>query len=93
MLTIDALLCVSLVGLLATAHPTNWLLAAVCAFLATSPDFLHFNHFYKVHLKLPWKPNIYSRFASRIQWFEHPSGAVVEVAWFGGMIFLLASYI
>ena len=38
------------------------------------------------------KPNAYTRFASNIQWFEHPIGAVVEVAWLIALIILIVPF-
>lgn len=81
-LGIDAFVCVLLVSLLAITQPRDWLIAAVCAFLATSPDLFWINRYLHVLRKKPWKPGLHSRFASRIQWFERPIGAVVEIAWF-----------
>lgn len=93
LLIIDGLLCISLVAFLAIKHPVHWQLAAVCAFIATSPDLMHLNHFYRAHRSEPWKPNLYNRFASKIQWFERPIGAFVEVAWAACMLVGLSIFV
>lgn len=91
LLVVDTLLCVWLVVLLFIVHPWNWLSAAMCAFIATAPDLLWFGK-YRSRLKnRQQKPNLFMRFAKNIQWFERPSGAVVEVVWFVGFASILAS--
>ena len=77
----DAALCFVLVTILAVLQPQNWLLAAVCAFLATAPDFGWINKFRKARQNKPWRPNRYSRFARDIQWFQRPIGWTVEAIW------------
>ncbi|HEY5152520.1 MAG TPA: hypothetical protein VII55_00950 [Candidatus Saccharimonadales bacterium] len=85
----DAFLCFLLVCILALMRPEHWLLAAVCALAAASPDFLSINRYWKTRRGLKWKPGRYVKFASGIQWFERPIGAVVEIAWFIGAVVLL----
>ena len=77
----DAALCFVLVAILAVLQPQNWLLAAVCAFLASAPDFGWINKFRKARQNKPWRPNRYSRFARDIQWFQRPIGWTVEAIW------------
>lgn len=89
LLYLDVILCLSLVIVLAVRGPKDWLLAAVCAFLAASPDFLWLPRYLKRHQK-PTSLKGFSQFASRIQWFQRPIGAVVEVAWFISGLILLA---
>ncbi len=81
-LIVDASLCILLVLCLAVFRPDHWLLASVCAFVATSPDLLWINKYLKIRRGQHWKRNAYEKFAGDIQWFERPIGAVVEVAWF-----------
>ena len=93
-LVFDALLCVALVGLLAFNHPVHWLLASICAFLATSPDFLWLKRFIYAgkHRRNPAKlSRIEVLLGDKgIQWFQRPIGAVVEVVWtVASVIFLL----
>ena len=88
-LYIDAALCFILVIVLAASNPVNWLLAAVCAFLAAAPDFLSVNRYVSTLRKREWKPSLYSKFATGIQWFERPIGGVVEIIWFVGAVILL----
>ena len=91
-LVTDALLCVLLVALLAVSHPINWLIAAICAFVATSPDFMWVKDFVRAHKGLP--RNLHKRAAvvrlhAHVQWFQRPIGAVVEIAWCAGAIMVL----
>lgn len=88
----DASLCVALVGVLAFFQPEHWFLAAVCAFLATSPDLFWINRFLKARAGRHWKPGVYSKFARNIQWFQKPIGAVVEVAWFVAALTILIPF-
>lgn len=92
-LIVEAVLCFILVVVLALARPEHWLLAAVCAFAAASPDFLWIPRYLTTRSGRKWRPNLFSRFAVRIQWFQRPSGAVVEAAWFIGCIVLLVPFL
>jgi hypothetical protein len=93
MLIIDASLCVVLVIVLAITQPHDWFLASICAFLATSPDLVWINHFRLVKADKPWHPNLFSRFAAKIQWFERPSGAIIEAVWCIAGLTILANYL
>lgn len=90
----DAALCLLLVMLLALRRPRHWLLAAVCAFVATLPDFASLGQYLRItRAKKSWKPGRYVAFATGIQWFERPIGAAVETAWFAAGIVILAPYL
>lgn len=92
---LGALLCALIVLILAIAHPTHWILAAVCAFTATTPDLLFIPRYVHV-LKTgrdPVNRNWFWRFHNRIQWFQEPIGGLVEVAWAVGIIILLLPFI
>jgi hypothetical protein len=91
-LVTEALLCLSIVLILASVQPLHWQLAAICAFVAAAPDLISFNRYITVRRGRIWKSSAYSRFAGNIQWFEHPIGAVVEVAWFVGMLILIRPF-
>lgn len=93
LLIVDALLCVTLVGVLAFKHPVHWLLAAVCAFAATAPDMLNIGIFRQAITKQKIKDNWYHRWNLKWQWFQRPIGWVVEVAWFAGTAVLLAQFL
>ncbi len=96
MLLSDASLCVILVIILAYRHPVHWLLAAVCAFVATSPDLYWLPKFlYGLrHHREPKKTALDRWLGSEgIQWFQKPIGGLVEVAWFVGGISLLAAFV
>lgn len=88
-LVVEAAICALLVLILAVTRPDHWLLASFCAFLATSPDLFWINSYVKIRAGKPWRPNLYSRFAKRIQWFAKPIGAIFEVVWFAGMVTLI----
>lgn len=92
-LILDASLCFLLVAILFMIQPSNWLLAAICAFLAASPDFGWINRFIKAKSGKTWKPNLYSKFAINIQWFQRPVGAVVEAAWFIASVIIIVPFL
>lgn len=95
LLIVDALLCFVVVAILALRRPEHWLLAEICAFLAASPDLFSAPRLKRlfrggnpdVNLKNP-----FLRFHSKIQWFERPPGLIVEIAWLGGLLCLLAPF-
>jgi hypothetical protein len=89
LLFLDFCLCVLLVVILALYKPQFWILAAVCAFVATSPDLFSINRYRSARRGTTSKPGSYIKFAHGIQWFERPIGAVVEVAWFIAMLIIL----
>lgn len=89
----DALLCIVLVGLMAITAPAGWLLAVVCAFVATSPDLLWIRKFMLRQQRKPFHETGLERFLVKIQWFEKPSGLIVELAWATGTIVLLSAFI
>ncbi len=92
-LVAEASLCALLVACLAIFQPQHWFLAAVCAFLATSPDLLQINKYLKMRRGQHWKRSAFARFAGGIQWFERPIGAVVEVAWFVAAIIIIIPFL
>jgi hypothetical protein len=91
MLMTDAALCFILVLCLAITHTDRWWIVALGAFLAASPDLFLINlyRYAKQNRLKDWHPNMYTRFAGAIQWFERPIGAVVEAAWFVAAVFVL----
>ena len=90
LLIADTILCFLLVLIIFIIRPINWPLAIVCAFIAASPDLFSLNRYLKARHKLPWKPSIYSCLAIRIQWFEKPSGIIVEAVYFVAALSCLA---
>lgn len=89
-LILDAGLCFLVVVMLALFRPSHWVNAAACAFLAALPDAFSFMRFRHIRNNEPHIPNRYERFASKIQWFERPIGAVVEITWFFAAVALFA---
>ncbi|HSX23855.1 MAG TPA: hypothetical protein VLE74_02030 [Candidatus Saccharimonadales bacterium] len=91
----DASLCFLLVVILLVAQPVGWIAAVVCAFVATSPDFMWVGEFLGAQNgKKPKKPTYaLARFHNWVQWFERPVGWVVEAAWAIGATMLLAKLI
>lgn len=90
----DALLCFVLVAILAGMHPVNWLLAAICAFAAASPDFLWIPRYINRNRnQKPVKLTGFNKFAFKIQWFQRPIGSVVEAAWFVASITVLMPFL
>lgn len=90
---IDALLCLSVVLALYTRQPNHWLVAAFCAFLATTPDMWSIRFFIRYNKGEAYKPGRIRRFSQAIQWFERPIGALVEVAWFAGSVLLFSQFL
>lgn len=95
LLVADAAGCLIIVASLAIFQPQFWLLAAVCAFLAASPDFMWINKFRKAQRGQPDKESSawLLRFHAGIQWYEKPSGAFFELLWATGAIILLKHFI
>lgn len=89
-LIVEAILCFLIVIVVLVIRPEYWLLAVICAFAAASPDLFSYNRYRTIRAGKIYKPNAYSKFASSIQWFERPIGAVVEIFWALGAIFILA---
>ena len=86
----EFIVCVTIVVVLRVQSPSFWLVPAVCAFIATSPDLISYRRFSATRKNKVFKPNMYERFAGDIQWFEKPIGAVVEVVWAISAITMLA---
>lgn len=96
MLVIEAVVCALIVSFLALRHPAHWLLAAICAFLATSPDFMWIQSFRRAQTGRATAvvtPSLLLRFHAAIQWFERPIGAVFELAWAMAAVALIKLYI
>lgn len=83
MVIVDALVCLVLVAVLAVTQPQHWLLAAVCAFAATSPDLMWIKKYRQAQKgEATTRPQpALLRFHAAIQWFERPIGIVFEVFW------------
>ena len=92
-LAVEAGLCFLLVVGLASFQPQHWLLAAICAFAAAAPDLLSINKYLAFRRGRRWQPGRYVRFASNIQWFERPIGAVVEIAWFVAALVIIIPFL
>lgn len=89
-LVAEVILCAIIVIIFAYVRPLHWQLAVLCAFVAAAPDLASYERFKKARQHRLYKPGAYVRFASKIQWFERPIGAVVEIAWFiAGIVILL----
>lgn len=97
LLVTDAGLCILLVALLALRHPAHWLLAAICAFVATSPDLLWFPRFVaaqRPHQKRAPESKLSRLLGSNgIQWFQRPIGAAVEAFWLLAGLSLLVAFV
>lgn len=95
LLAAEAGICFLIVAVLFLLKPEHWLLGAVCAFVATSPDFMWVKSY--LHAKQGLGPVKHTsavlRFHAWIQWFERPIGIVFEVAWAVLALILLKVYI
>lgn len=89
----EAGLCFAIVLGLTVLRPEHWLLAAICAFAAAAPDLLSVNKYLAMRRGKQWKPGRYIKFANGIQWFARPIGAVVEVAWFIGVLIVIIPFL
>src|SRR5580698_2100335 len=58
LLVVDFVLCVALVVILALSRPKHWLLAAVCAFLAASPDLFSAPRMLRFRRQADPRPNL-----------------------------------
>jgi hypothetical protein len=92
LLKADVILCAALVSIIMVVRPRNWILAIVCATLAAGVDFMHIPRYLKsIKTGTVAKPTtLVGRFHSRIQWFERPPGAVVEIVWATAAIVVLS---
>jgi hypothetical protein len=88
-LLLDFAGCVVLVMILAMLRPEYWLLASICAFVATSPDLLWIRKFVLLRKGKQFERNLLEAFLGNIQWFQRPIGALVEAVWFVGAVVLL----
>jgi membrane-bound metal-dependent hydrolase YbcI (DUF457 family) len=89
----EAAICFLIVLGLVLIRPEHWLLAAICAFLAAAPDLISIDKFMAFRRGKKWQPSIYNKFAGGIQWFERPSGAVVEIAWFVAVVSIILPFL
>ena len=94
-LLIGALLCLALVLLLAWRRPEHWVVAAICAFLATSPDLFWIPRYRRARKgkTMPPTRNIFLRFHSWVQWKTGPKLVWLETAWFVSASVLLWHYL
>ena len=90
-LIIDIALCIILAISLSIIRPINWQMGIFCAFIASSPDLMWVKMFIaaRARHRLPKIKDSLSTLHSKIQWFQRPIGAFVEVAWFASAIFFL----
>ncbi len=89
-LIIQALLCFILVLGIFLQKPTNYINSIICAFAATSPDFLWLRKYILINRHKKFVPSSLEKYLSEIQWFEKPIGAYSELFWaIGGLIILL----
>lgn len=86
-----AVLCFLLVVVLALTHPKDWFLAAVCAFLAASPDLFWFPKFlHEVRTGTDKPPQLWLlRFHAWIQWKTSPKLWWTEALWTIGCLAIL----
>lgn len=94
LLITEATLCFMLVLVLAITQTKYWLVAAVSAFVATSPDLYSIPRFLKVNglSNKPVDMNWFRRFHDGIQ-TEKVWGAVIEAVWLVGALYILINYL
>lgn len=95
LLVVDVCFCIGLVLILSSARPAHWLVAALCAFVATSPDLFWVKQFLTAVRRNHFVPGkaLFLRFHDFVQWFQRPIGWVVECAWFAGAVVLLLGFL
>jgi hypothetical protein len=80
-LTMDAALCILLVLLLGLSRSEGWIVAALCAFVATSPDVMWLPDFLRARQGKSERTianrNAIVRFHSLVQWYQKPPGAII----------------
>lgn len=84
-LTIDALLCLTVLGFAVTLFPDKWLIISIGTFFATLPDFLWLLY----HKWQPWF-DTFLNWAEWIQWGERPYGWIFDA--FYGLIMVFVLY-
>ncbi|HEX4662227.1 MAG TPA: hypothetical protein VH144_01300 [Candidatus Saccharimonadales bacterium] len=83
LLVVDAILCTTFLAVSIWLFPSLWWLLALCAFMATLPDWLWILHF-GFGVK-----NWFFTFHKKIQWRERPWGVYVEIPFMIGMCLLI----
>lgn len=86
-LLIDAILCYFLVVWLFVGSRDGWVVPAVAAFLATSPDFMWVGHWRQGLHEEKKMSNWLMKFHSTVQWSQTPRGGFIEVVW--SVVFVL----
>jgi hypothetical protein len=89
----EAFVCFVLVCILTLKQPVHWQIGALCAFLAAAPDLISIRRWLTIKADKKFRPNVYERFATGIQWFEKPVGAAVELVWALGCVLILAKLV
>ena len=91
-LAAEAGACAAIVLALYFFQPQYWLLAAFCAFVAASPDFMWVGEFIAAQKRatIPARKHAIVRLHSAVQWYQKEPGLIVEVAWAAGMLLVLA---
>jgi len=86
--------CALIVAVLAAARPAHWLLAAICAFVAASPDLFWAPRFLYVRRTGKDRPlNAFLRFHAGLQWLTGPRLIWVEAVWFVVFAGLLVAHL
>ena len=95
-LVFDIILCLVLAIIIFIVRPAYWWLAILCAFLATSPDFMWFRGYNDLRRgKTPrpvTKRHVVVTLHEKVQWFQKPVGVIVEIVWAvltGGCLYFL----
>jgi len=95
LLPFDALVALLVLLAIFIVKPEHWLVLEAAGILCASPDLWSAARFWRflkkgaTHINNDW----FARFHSKIQWGERLWGAWVELVWFGGMAFLLITYL
>jgi hypothetical protein len=94
-LVIGAALCALLVLILALTRPHYWIVAAVCAFLATSPDLAWIPWFLRTRRTgdASFPKGWFFWLHAKVQWKTGPKLLWVEIVWFAVFSGLVWQYL
>lgn len=92
-LAAEAGVCAAIVLSLVVLQPQNWFWAALCAFVATSPDFMWVQSFLASQRKAaaPKRKHWVVKFHSWVQWYQKEPGIIFEIIWAVAMLLALAN--
>lgn len=93
LLGLDIFFCILIAGAIFIIKPDHWFLLVACAFLATLPDALWLPDFLASRQGKPLpKYGRIRQFLSDVQWSQKRIGVIMEIVWFGALLFILSAH-